>query len=123
MPLRVASYRTALFRLRVAVKLDPRYEVERVLTGCEQALRQRFAFGARHFGQQVSVDEVAAVVHSVAGVVAANVLQLYRPDAGGPPRVEPRLFARLPEAFLAALPEPAELLTLDAGSLHVEVMP
>ena len=123
MPLRVSSYRPAAFRLRAAVNVDEAFEVDRVLEACGEALRSSFSFAARHFGQQVSVDEIAAVLHRVPGVRAANVLELYRPDAGGPPRVDPRLFARLPDAFLDALPNPAELLTLEPGPVRVEVMP
>ena len=123
LPLRLAPYRPATFRLRVAVKVDPAHELPRVLASSERALRDSLSFAARQFGQQVSVDEIAQVVHGIPGVLAANVLQLYRPDAGGASRVEPRLFARLPATSLASLPEPAELLTVDARALHVEVMP
>jgi hypothetical protein len=122
MSLRLATFRAATFRLRVAVKVDPGFEIERVLDTCAETLRRTFSFAERQFGQQVSVDEIAEVLHRVPGVIAVNVIELYRPDAGGPPRVEPRLFARLPESFLAALPEPAELLTLEPGPIRVEVM-
>jgi len=85
-------------------------------------LRAAFGFKARQFGQMVSVDEVMAVLHGVASVEAVNVLHLYRPDQGATPRLEPRLFARLPEASLSALPQAAELLLLDSGPIVLEEM-
>ncbi|MDN0075082.1 putative baseplate assembly protein [Crenobacter sp. SG2303] len=123
LPLRLANYRQATFRLRAAVKVAPDAETDMVLKRAEEALRSAFGFAARHFGQQVSVDEVVAVLHGVASVQAVNVIELYRPDQGVTPRLDPRLFARLPETSLTALPQAAELLTLDAGPLILEVMP
>jgi len=123
LPLRLGSYRPASFRLRVAIKVAPYAETDSVLKRAEEALRGAFGFAARHFGQQVSLDEVVAVLHRVASVQAVNVIELYRPDQVGTPPLEPRLFARLPEASLTALPQAAELLTLDAGPLTLEVMP
>ncbi|PTR05772.1 putative phage baseplate assembly protein [Nitrosospira sp. Nsp5] len=123
LPLRLSSYRPAAFRLRAAVKVAADAQVDLVLTQVKTALQTEFGFDKRCFGQMVSIDEVMAVLHGVAGLEAVNVLRLYRFDEGAMPRLEPRLFARLPEASLISLPRPAELLLLDAGSLIVEQMP
>ena len=123
LPLAIETYRPASFRLRAALKIDPDRDPALVLEAAEEALRAAFAFGARRFGQMVSVDEVHAVLHGVPGVVAASVRELYRPDQGATPRLEPRLFARLPETSLTARPKAAELLVLDDAPLVLEVMP
>ncbi|HEY6508420.1 MAG TPA: putative baseplate assembly protein, partial [Vicinamibacterales bacterium] len=119
LPLRLATYRPAAFRLRVAVKVAPDREIDAVLGAVDTALRTAFSFALRRFGQPVSVDEIAGVVHAVEGVQAINVLELFRPDQGATPRVEPRLFARLPETFLDALPQAAELLILEPAPLRI----
>jgi len=120
--LRLESYRPATFRLRVSIKVDPDADPAIVVASARDALGAAFSFGARGFGQMVSVDEVDLVLHRVPGLVAVNVIELYRPDQGATPRLEPRVFARLPETSLTTLPLAAELLVLDSGSLVVEVM-
>jgi predicted phage baseplate assembly protein len=119
--LRVASYRPALFGLRVALKLAGDADRAVALAGAERALRDAFSFEQRSFGQIVSIDEVAAILHTDPSVIGVNVIALYRSDQGAP-SLAPRLFARLPETSLTALPEPAELLALDASRLTLEIM-
>ncbi len=124
LPLRISSYRRVTFRLRVAIKMTADADTNKELKCAEAALRQAFGFAARHFGQPVSVDEVSEVLHRSASVQAVNVIELYRAVPGAAPSPKPlRLFARLPEASLTALPQAAELLTLDAALLTLEVMP
>lgn len=122
LPIRVSSYRKATFKLRASVRVAADADSNLVLKQCETALREAFSFRQRRFGQTVSADEVMAVLHGVAGVEAVNVLSLYRPDQGTTPRLEPRLFARLPEASLTAPPQAAELLLLDEGPITLEQM-
>lgn len=122
LPLRLASYRPAAFKLRAAIKVMAEAESGKVLEGADAALRAAFGFEARRFGQTVSADEIMAVLHTVSGVEAVNVLYLYRPDQGATPSLEPRLFAALPQASLTALPEAAELLLLDTGPIELEEM-
>lgn len=123
LPLRLSSYRAATFKLRVVIKIAVEADIDLVRAEADAASRAAFSFEERRFGQMVSVDEVMAVLHSVTGVEAVNVVHLYRPDEDATPRLEPRLFARLPEASLSALPQPAELLLLDAGQIELGVMP
>jgi len=87
----------------------------------EAGLRQHFGFASRDFGQSVSVDELAAVAHGIAGVQAVQVSRLYR--QGQTAALLPRLYAALPVASLAGLPHAAELLTLADGPLELEVLP
>jgi len=120
-PLRIVNYSARRFRCQLSVKLLDGHELGKVLAAVEAALRARFAFARRRFGQPVSVDEVAAVAQAVKGVLAVHVRQLYR--AGDVEDLVPRLFARLPVASLTALPEPAELLCLADEPVELEVLP
>jgi len=120
LPLRVASFRPVRLRVRATLVVAPDADASRVIGQAHAALAAAFAFAERGFGQTVSVDEVDAVLHRVEGIVAVNVIELYRPDQGATPRLEPRLFARLPEASLEALPLPAELLSLDPADITIE---
>jgi hypothetical protein len=108
--------------LRLSVKPAADAEPDRVLAAVDARLREAFSFTARHFGQGVAVDEVAAVGQSVAGVEAVHVAGLRRSDAPGPIFV-PRLFAALPLGSISGAPLAAELLTLDPAPLSLELMP
>lgn len=121
MPVRMVSYRDARFKLRLTVKVAADADAPLVLAAVERRLRDAFGFDARRFGQGVSVDEVAAEVHAVAGVEAVQVVELHRSDAALPVFV-PRLFAALPEAGLTGTPLAAELLVLDAAPVTLELM-
>ena len=121
LPLRVESYASAAFRVRAQVRVAADAEPERVLAAAANAMRRDFGFAARGFGQTVSVDEVAAVLHGVPGVVAVNVEKLHR--AGTLPTLAPRLFARVPAASPHHAPLPAEVLVLDEAGLALGVMP
>lgn len=123
LPLRLATYRGARFRLRAALKPAPDADPAMVLMHARAALRDAYGFAVRQFGQQVSADEVMALLHRDSRVVAVNVIELYRPDQGAAPRLEPRLFARLPEPSLTQLPQAAELLLLDQAGPTLELLP
>jgi predicted phage baseplate assembly protein len=118
----VETYLRATFRLRASVKVDePTYQRKDVHAAVEAALRDRFSFERRDFGQGVALSEVVAAMQSVDGVVGVNVSQLHRADAA----------AGLGQRLGAALPSPgpdgrlraAELLTLDPAPLALGVMP
>ncbi|SIQ48477.1 putative baseplate assembly protein [Aquipseudomonas alcaligenes] len=121
MPLRLLSYVDARFRCRLAVKVLAEYDAEAVLQQVEAALREHFGFARRDFGQTVSVDELAAVTHRIAGVQAVQIIRLYR--LGQAPGLVPRLYAALPVAMPSGLPQPAELLTLAAAPIELELLP
>lgn len=122
LPLTIASYRDARFRLKLTVKVAGDADSAIVLPAVESALRLAFGFEARSFGQSVSIQEVSAVAQGVSGVEAVSVAELHRVDAPTPVRV-PRLFPALPLASVAGTPLPAELLSLDSGPLVLEQMP
>jgi hypothetical protein len=112
-----------------------------VLADVFQAVTEAFSFQARTFGQGVSVDEVAAIIQGVPGVLAVNVTNLWTTTSstGGDISAQgrltvsqwstwlsgattlPRLFANTPTQLYAYLPVasalsppfPAEILVLD----------
>jgi Baseplate J-like protein len=120
--LRLASYRRASFRLRLALKLAADADPALVPASVEARLRATFGFAARDFGQGVSVDEVAATAQAVAGVAAVQVALLQRSDTPTTP-VESPLFAKVPSPDGASVPLAAELLTLDPDSLRLDLVP
>jgi len=121
-PLRVASYRKALFQISARLVLAPDRVAnpQPVLDAAETALRGSFSFAARSFGQPVVLSEVMAVLQNVAGVQAVEFGQLFRDDD------LPGLNWLLP----AAAPQPgsdlnltaAELLTLDPRPVDLGIV-
>ena len=82
-----------------------------MLAAVEKALRDKFFFDARAFGQPVFLSEVIATVQAVTGVVAVDVNKLYRATAAA--TLQNRLLAALPETLADGSLVAAELLTLD----------
>ena len=122
-PLRVASFRPASFRSAFKVKYDPRYDTAIVAAAIVTALRERFGFASRTFGQAVALSEVMAIVQGVAGVVAVDVDALARTDhIGGSGLLNP-LPAALPQAASLTNTLAAELLTLSDEPITPGVMP
>ena len=121
----IKSYRAAHFRIALKVKIDPDYLADKVQAAVEAALRARFAFRVRQFGQSVAMSEVISAAQDVAGVVAVDLDRLYRTT---PPfdtaALHPRLSAALPAIGADGRMVAAELLTLDPGPLEaLGVMP
>jgi predicted phage baseplate assembly protein len=112
-PLHVEPYRKAFFQVTATVMVAPDYQTDRVVAAVEAALRSKFSFDARAFGQPVALSEVVAVMQAVPGVVAIDIDRLGRTDdLGGDGLLQP-LSAASPQmgddnALLAA-----ELLILD----------
>ena len=122
LPLQVKSFTAATFSLQAAVKIDAAAIPAQVLEQVEAALRDRFGFAARDFGQPVSIDEVIAIIHSVPSVIAVDVNALYRAEPGSPPN-EKRLVPKPTSVSATGVMTPAELLTLDPKPLALGVMP
>ncbi len=120
-PVRVVSYAEAHFRLSGQVVVDPDAEAVKVIAAVEQALRDRFAFAGRRFGQPVVLSEVIVLIQGVAGVVAVNLKALYR--TGHTAKLNPRLDANLPSGGDPNSLGAAELFTLDPAPLNLEVAP
>jgi hypothetical protein len=140
-PITVTSYVETLFQFSADLQYDPSYDQSVVQTDVFQTVTQAFSFQARTFGQGVSVDEVAAIMQVVPGVVAVNVTNIWttRSSTGGDISAQgsltvsqwsnwlsgatniPRPFADTPTQLYAYLPVasplsppcPAEILVLD----------
>ena len=65
------------FRCRARVAVDPRREAAEVRDAVAAALRTGFGFEARALGQSVTAAEVMALVHTVPGVLAVDLEELY----------------------------------------------
>jgi predicted phage baseplate assembly protein len=119
----VKSRRLAHFRAALKVKIGDRL-AEAVLRDLEAALRSRFSFAARSFGQTVNMSEVIAAAQDVPGVEAIDLDRLYRTT---PPVDAPVVNPRLPAALPGMGPDghmvAAEILVLDPGPLDLAVMP
>lgn len=72
----VASYYETTFGLTAHLKYDPAYSQPAVQAAVMALLQSTYSFANRTFGQGVSQDEIAALIQSVPGVVAVNVLSL-----------------------------------------------
>jgi hypothetical protein len=110
-PLRVQTFRPALFTLDANVKVDAAYASTRVRARIEQKLRDAFSFDARAFGQPVAWSQIVTVMHSVPGVIAVDVNALYRIGDAAVPNA--RLAAAFPRVGSDGNVEAAELLMLD----------
>jgi hypothetical protein len=113
------SYQPGTFFLGLKVKRDPAYELKPLLAAVEASLRSHYSFESRSLAQPVLQSDVIAVVHSVPGVVAADLDFLYggtSPAAQTGKSRQTRLLASRMRVSGGA-PLPAELLTLDAAPL------
>jgi predicted phage baseplate assembly protein len=115
-PVHLQNYRKVLFRIAADVLVAADREPETVGAAVGGALKERFRFDVREFGQPVSLAEVVAVIQLVPGVVAVNVSALYRASESAVPNAV--LVAERPEpgTDFADL-EGAELLVLDETCL------
>jgi hypothetical protein len=110
----VLAYQQATFRLALKVAIAPEYARDGVLAGVEAALRSAFAFAAREFTQPVFASHAIAVVHTVPGVVAADLDRLY---TGATPSLADRLLPQQPGVTPQGTPLPAGVLVLDPAPL------
>lgn len=110
-PLEVASYRPAWFQVEGKIKVHDDYIFENVRDEVVDVLRDHFAFESRRFGQPVILSEIMQVIHSVEGVVAADVDALYRSEDDAV--LNNRLPTAVPQANRNGATEAAELLLLD----------
>ncbi len=69
----VSTYHPLSFDVHGSVKTDDKLVHESVIENVHQALVDAFSFEARRFAQAVSVSEIIEVIHSVQGVIAADI--------------------------------------------------
>jgi len=113
-PARVEGYRPVHFHLAATLRADAAYLPGAVKAAVEAALRDRFAFARRDFGQRVALSEVVSVIQAVPGVAAVDLDRLHREDE--PPRAAAFLTADAPQLGAdATVAQGAELLLLALG--------
>jgi predicted phage baseplate assembly protein len=116
-PVLVASYRPAFFKVGGKITVSDGSSSEIVLAGVQERLRDVFSFTTRRFGQPVALSEIVAVVHQVPGVQAVHLTQLYRVDDPTAPSLQPELPAMGPQSDSSGGSVGAELLTVDGSPL------
>ncbi|MFC8681515.1 putative baseplate assembly protein [Microbacterium ureisolvens] len=116
-PIHVASYRPAFFRLSGGLTIDPARREDAVVAAVEAALRDHFSFRGRRFGEPLAKSEVIAAIQRVRGVVAVELDELHRVDASqaelAKTRVVDTLISAAPGPVAGGATLPAELLLLD----------
>ncbi|MEU9167436.1 putative baseplate assembly protein [Streptomyces sp. NPDC048420] len=118
-PLVVAGCDTASFAVRAVLRVAADHDAPRVRAAVVDALLAAFSLPARDFGQDVSLSELTAVVHSVAGVDGVRVDRLHR--RGESVALHTRLPAYAPLPGGPPDAPPAEILTLARDGLDLEV--
>ena len=122
-----AAYGQRYFSLSATIAVDPRYRFDEVQAAVTATLLAAFGFDARDLGQSVTAAEVMSLVHTVAGVIAVDIVELL-PYTDGPPPVDtaldavPAFAARYDSSSAQKLP--AELLLINpAGITLTEMKP
>ena len=122
LPLDVRSYKAVRFSLKAAIRVADDAQPDLVLAAVSAALQSAYAFDRRDFGQPVTLDEVYAVMHSVSGLLAADIDVLQTLDAGVYGlQLQPPLLAALPAVQDDGSVNAAELLRLDASAIELGV--
>jgi len=115
----LSSFSRQYFRLEGSIYVNPDYIPDQVLEAVKTVLNHTFSFDMRHFGQNVSLSEVATVIQNVAGVIAVDLDKLYRADDPGM-GLNHLLQSRIPRPGTDQL-EPAELLMIDPIAINLNI--
>lgn len=115
----LSSFSKQYFRLEGSIIVHSDFISEQVLASVKTALNTTFSFEMRHFGQNVSLSEVATIIQNVAGVIAVDLDKLYRADDPGM-GLNHLLQARIPQPGTDQL-EPAELLMIDPIAINLNI--
>lgn len=107
----VRTYRRVFFRVTANIVVDADRVPEIVFAAIENAMRERFSFDARSFGQSVTRGEIVAAIQSVAGVTSVTVTLT---NAAG--AAVDRINAAIPSRASA---DGADLLLLDTAPLDL----
>ncbi|MFJ8113475.1 putative baseplate assembly protein [Streptomyces sp. NPDC096132] len=118
-PLVVSACQPASFAVRAALRVAEDHDPEQVRDAVAAALLAAFSLPVRDFGQDVSLSELTAVAHSVAGVSGVRVDRLHR--RGEAAALHTRLPARSPLPGGPPDAPPAEILTLTREGIDLEV--
>ena len=122
-PVQIDSFIPCFFNLSATVLIQPDRTAADIQAAIVQSLMWTFSFANRQFGQAVAASEVITAIQMVPGVVAVDLLALYR--YGTPPQPNIRLdtvSAHWDQTQAAIVP--AELLLLNTRSgLNLSIAP
>lgn len=113
----ISSYQPILFNITATIIVDAKnYVVSQVHTQVVATVMSYFSFDQRTFAQPVTAAEIIAILQGVQGVVAVDLMQLYRnDDPTGPSQKTPNTY--LPASFARLNSSgailPAEMLLLN----------
>ena len=120
-----AAYVQRYFTLSAQIAVDPRYLFADVQANVQATVLAAFSFDARDLGQSVTAAEIMALVHTVAGVIAVDIVELlpYTDDptpANTSLDAVPAFGARYDAA--SGLQTPAELLLINPSGVTLTEM-
>ena len=118
------SYQLRTFGVKMRILVDSRYETPTVDMAIRLALKETFSFENRNFSQDVTPSEVTSVIHSVEGVVAADIDDIYLVEMGQseiPPIPVDKLTGERARLEMGII-KPAELLLIDPTDIHIGEM-
>lgn len=117
---RMDSYTAVFFDLKAKVRIDPRHLAADVLAAVNAALQSAFAFEQRAFSQAVTAAEVTTAIQNVPGVVAVDLVELFRVDQPTPAFNQVLAAERVRWDVNQAEPLLAELLLLNPAGVTLE---
>lgn len=114
----VDSYQPRRFIVQARLRVDARYEKEKVRAAVVERLNAEFAFARRDFGDAVTRSGVMALIQEVAGVQGVDLDRLYlEGETQGLQAVLAARAARWDTTTLPAQLRSAELLTIDPAAI------
>ena len=122
----IENYLPKYFTFTGSLKVDPRYEFDKVHEEIVRTIRDQYSFENREFGQSVALSELIGFIHRIDGVVSVDIDTLYiiTADTSAPiPADQPAklLVARLAEKG-AEHANPAELLLITDEPVQLNKM-
>lgn len=115
-PVFVDSLIEITFTLAAVIRLNPRYEPEKVLASVKTLLTERYSFKNRSLGGPVTVSELVSVIHQEDGVEGVTLTDLNGNDPVTHPMI-PASDARWDEDLKIVIP--AELLIIDPNGIQL----
>ena len=118
------SYQLRTFGVKMRILVDSRYETPTVEMAIRLAMQETFSLENRNFGQDVTPSEVTSIFHSVEGVVAADIDDIYWVEMGpseSPPVPVDKLTG-VRARLVGGIIEPAELVLIDPAEIHIGEM-
>lgn len=116
-PVFVDSLIETAFTLSASIRVNARYESEKVLTSVKTLLADRYAFKNRLLGSPVTVSGLSSVIHQADGVDGVTIISLNGLDPVTHPMI-PASDARWDDVSKIIIP--AELLIIDPNGIQLE---